>query len=50
MNYEKFEDCKNTKINKIKIVSFCVEIFETLLKYKDEILDIAKYVCYCCQI
>jgi hypothetical protein len=35
---------KNSKILKIKkgFVSFCVEDFE--------ILDIAKYVCYCCQI
>jgi hypothetical protein len=43
MNYEKFKDCKIKK----GFVSFCVEAFETLF---NEILDIAKYVCYCCQI
>ncbi len=41
---------KNTKILKKCFVSICVENFETLFKYKDEILDIAKYVCYCYQI
>jgi len=43
---------KNSKIVKIKkgFVSFCVEDFETLFRNKNEILDIAKYVCNCCQI
>jgi len=43
---------KNSKIVKLKkgFVSFCVEAFETLFKNKNEILNIAKYVCYCRQI
>jgi hypothetical protein len=49
MNYEKFKDCKKI-LNNFFFLSFCVENFETLLKYKNEILDIAKYACYCCQI
>jgi hypothetical protein len=32
MNYERFKDCKIFK----KIVSFCVETFETLFKNKNE--------------
>jgi len=49
MNYENSKIVKKIK-NKKGFVWFCVENFETLLKYKNEILDIAKYACYCCQI
>jgi hypothetical protein len=48
MNYENSKIVKNIEIKK-GFVSFCVENFETLLKYKNEILDISKYACYCCQ-